>query len=228
VASAAWWLLRAPAPPVEARLPVASAAASSGTPSVPASAAPAASASGDGNDGAASPAAAASSDGAGPPTTTMSTLVVQAAGAVTRPGVYRLPAGARVTDLIVQAGGPSAGADLDVVPLAAPLADGQRVYVPVAGEAVPPVVGAVGPASPAQGAVQGATGGPSGEQAGPVNLNTATADELDELPGVGPSTAAAIIAHRDEHGPFGTVEELLDVRGIGPARLDELRSLVTV
>lgn len=139
-----------------------------------------------------------------------SALVVHVAGAVVAPGVLRLADGARVVDAIAAAGGLLAEADTDVLNLAAPLRDGDRVFVPRRGEPVPVVVGA------------GSVG------TGPVNLNTATADELDTLPGVGPATAAAIVAHRAQHGPFGSVDELTDVRGIGPAKLDALRGLVTV
>ncbi|MBK9181066.1 MAG: ComEA family DNA-binding protein [Acidimicrobiales bacterium] len=142
-------------------------------------------------------------------------LVVQAAGAVARPGVYRLPAGARVVDLIDAAGGLAADADPDRVLLAAALADGERVHVPRVGEPAVPAASPAGAATP-------------GPPAAPVNLNEASVVELDALPGVGPATAAAIVAHREAHGPFRAVEQLLDVRGIGPARLEGLRDLVTV
>lgn len=144
-------------------------------------------------------------------------LVVHVAGAVAMPGVYRLPGGARVIDAVQAAGGVSADAHTDAINLAALLADGQRVYVPRVGEVAPVVVDGGGVPS-------GGTAVP----AGPVNLNSATADQLDGLPGVGPATAAAIIAHRDQHGPFASVDALADVRGIGPAKLDALRGLVTV
>jgi competence protein ComEA len=137
-------------------------------------------------------------------------LVVQAAGAVTRPGVYRLPPGSRVVDLIDAAGGAVPGAAPDQLALAALLSDGERVYVPRVGEAVPPPV----------------AGGSGGTPAGPLDLNRATIEELEELPGVGPATAQAIVDHRERNGPFGAVEELLDVRGIGEAKLDALRDLV--
>ena len=152
-------------------------------------------------------------------TTAAPGIVVHAAGAVSRPGLHRLPQGSRVADLLDAAGGPALDADLDRLNLAAPLADGQRLYVPRRGEASPAVVG------PDGGAVSGgATAAPSG----PLDLNTATAEELDGLPGVGPATAAAIVAHRERNGPFTAVEGLLDVRGIGPAKLEALRDLVSV
>jgi competence protein ComEA len=190
-AAAGWWLLRPGPPPVEERLPFASA------PTVP------------------EPVVA---------TTAPVELVVQAAGAVHRPGVYQLAAGARVVDLIEAAGGAVAGADLQVLSLAAVLSDGQRVRVPLVGEQLP--------ASELGGSAGGAAGG--GGAAGtavpgaPIDLNTAGVDDLDTLPGVGPATAQAIVAHRDEHGPFGAVDDLLEVRGIGDARLEALRDLVTV
>lgn len=142
-------------------------------------------------------------------TTAPTRVLVHAAGAVRQPGVYELDGGARVTDLIDAAGGPTADADLDQLNLAAPVVDGERVYVPRVGEIVP--------------------GGTTvGAPAGPLNLNTATLDQLDELPGVGPATAQAIIDERDRRGGFTAVDELLDVRGIGPAKLEQLRDLVTV
>jgi competence protein ComEA len=150
-----------------------------------------------------------------PPTTVASEIVVYVAGAVTRPGVYTLELAARVTDALDAAGGAVAGADLGVVNLAAVVHDGERIYVPLVGEAIPAVVA-------------GETPPDTTVAAGPVDINTATADQLDVLPGVGPTTAAAIVAHRDENGPFLTVEQLGDVRGIGPAKLDALRGLVTV
>jgi competence protein ComEA len=144
-------------------------------------------------------------------TTAPAVLVVHAAGAVLRPGVYRVEPGSRVTDVIDAAGGASPDADVHRLNLAAPVADGSQVYVPRVGEAVPAST-ASGPAAPA----------------GPLDLNTATLEQLDELPGVGPATAKAILAERDRRGRFRSVEDLLDVRGIGPAKLDALRDLVTV
>jgi competence protein ComEA len=148
-------------------------------------------------------------------TTIPSSIVVYVAGAVVSPGVYTLVSVSRVTDALAAAGGAVADADLDVVNLAAVIKDGERIYVPKVGEVIPVVIG-----DPA--AVADTT------PAGPVNVNSATADQLDVLPGVGPTTAAAIIAHREQQGPFQTVDQLGDVRGIGPAKLDALRGLVTV
>jgi competence protein ComEA len=213
VAGAGWWLLRPGAPPIESALP----AAEASTPA-PGTAGP----------------SAGGSDAAATTSTTAADLVVQAAGAVARPGVYELPPGARVDDLVKASGGLTGQADVDRVNLAAPVADGERVWVPAKGqEQVPDVVAGAGggSASPVAGNGSAAADGPSGGSAlpaTPVDLNTATAEELDVLPGVGPATATAILAYRDEHGRFGSVDELLEVRGIGEAKLEELRSLVRV
>ncbi len=143
-------------------------------------------------------------------------FVVHVAGAVVAPGVYELPVGSRVVDAIHAAGGLTAEADGARINLAAPVSDGQRVYVPKIGEVAPPVV-------------VGASGsGESGAAAGPVNLNEADEAALDALPGIGPATAAAIIEHRRQIGRFTSVDQLLDVRGIGEAKLEQLRPLVTV
>jgi competence protein ComEA len=158
-----------------------------------------------------------------PGSTTLVALVVHAAGAVQQPGVHRVPNGARVADVLAAAGGPSPDADVDRLNLAAVVSDGQRLYVPRVGESAPPV--AVGPeGSAAATGAGGATGGP----AVPLDLNQATETELDVLPGVGPSTAAAIVAHREANGPFRRVDDLLEVRGIGPAKLEALRDLVRI
>ena len=129
-----------------------------------------------------------------------------------------------MADLVAAAGGPSPGADLDAVALAAKLVDGQRVYVPAQGEVA--AGAAVGGAASDPGAASATTIGPTPDT--PLDLNVATVAQLDQLPGVGPATAAAIVAYRDKHGPFHAVEELLDVRGIGTAKLDALRDLVRV
>jgi competence protein ComEA len=139
-------------------------------------------------------------------------VVVDVAGAVQRGGVYRLPSGSRVTDAVRAAGGLEAAADADSVNLAAVLVDGQRVYIPRVGEPAPPQVPAVATTTPS----------------GPVDVNTATMDQLDRLPGVGPATAAAIIAHRQQYGPFGSIDDLASVKGIGPSKIAALRGLVIV
>ena len=160
-------------------------------------------------------------------TTVPARLVVHAAGAVGRPGVYELPAGARVADLVEAAGGLAADADTDRVNLAEPVADGGRVFVPRRGEDPPPVVGGATPSGGAHGGSGAGLGG-GATPSGPIRLNEATEAELEELPGIGPATAAAIVAHRQTNGPFRTVDELLDVRGIGPAKLEQIRPHVVV
>jgi competence protein ComEA len=157
--------------------------------------------------------------------TTTGRVVVHAAGAVAAPGVYELDAGARVADAVAAAGGLAADADADRLNLAGPVADGARVYVPRAGEEVPDLVGAEGAPTGSEG---GGGAGGGAPPAGPVDLNQADEALLDTLPGVGPATAQAIVAHRDEHGPFTSVDQLIDVRGIGEAKLAQLRDLVTV
>ena len=151
--------------------------------------------------------------GAGPTAPPAGDVYVHAAGAVARPGVYRVGAGDRVSNVIDAAGGPAPDADLDQLNLAARVSDGDRVLVPRRGETLP--------AAGAGGGTPG--GGGSGPGTGPVNVNTATAEELEELPGVGPATAQAIVEYRRQHGRFRSVDELLDVRGIGEAKLAALR-----
>jgi competence protein ComEA len=139
-------------------------------------------------------------------------LVVHVAGAVFRPGLYRLPDGSRIDDAIAEAGGAKPKAALDLVNLASPLADGQQVLVPLRG-----AEGLPGPGvSTATGAVPG----------GKVHLNSATLEQLDELPGVGPITAQQILDYRSANGAFQSVDELDAVPGIGPATLEQLRPLV--
>jgi competence protein ComEA len=143
---------------------------------------------------------------------TAARLVVHVVGAVRRPGLFRLREGARVADAVARAGGPTRRADLSVVNLAAPLADGQQVLVP---RRAPP------------GSAQGGTTS-AGVGAGvKVSLAIATVEQLDELPGIGPVTAQKIVDWRTAHGPFRSVEDLDDVPGIGPARVEQLRDLVT-
>ncbi|MDX6600961.1 MAG: competence protein ComEA [Solirubrobacterales bacterium] len=132
-------------------------------------------------------------------------VVVDVTGAVARPGVYRLPAGARVTDAVKRAGGASVGALLEAINLAARLADGQQVVVPKRGPA---------------GAPPAAT---TGEE-GPISLGTATVEQLDTIEGIGPVTAQDIIDFRDEHGGLSSVDQLDQVSGIGPATMESLRS----
>lgn len=144
-------------------------------------------------------------------------ILVHAAGAVRNPGVYRFLGEARVVDLMYAAGGAIAETDLGRVNLASPLSDGVRVFFPFAGEEPPRVI----------------TGGEVGkemkqEASGPIDLNSASVAALQQLPGVGPVTAAAIVEYRSEHGLFTSVEGLLEVGGIGPAKLEQLSSHVVV
>jgi competence protein ComEA len=136
-------------------------------------------------------------------------LVVHVVGAVRRPGLYRLVAGARIADALRRAGGATRRADLSLVNLAAPVSDGTQVVVPRR--------------------VAVAAGGgeaPAAAPGGPVHLNTATVEQLDELPGVGPVTAQKIVDWREQHGAFSSVDDLDAIPGIGPARLEQLRDLV--
>ncbi|MGH9189884.1 MAG: helix-hairpin-helix domain-containing protein [Acidimicrobiales bacterium] len=146
-------------------------------------------------------------------------VAVHVAGAVVHPGVYAVASGSRVVDAVAAAGGPVSDADVDQLNLAARVSDGDRVQVPKRGEVV---------SGPTAGGSSPGLSGAAGPAAGPVDLNRATAQQLDALPGVGPATAAAILAWRDTHGRFRAVSELLDVRGIGPAKLEALRPLVKV
>jgi competence protein ComEA len=139
-------------------------------------------------------------------------ILVDVAGWVRRPGVYEFEEGARVIDAIDAAGGARSGALLESLNLAAPLADGIQILVPRQGETVAP------PAS----------GGAAAGVAGLINVNTATPTELEELPDVGEVIAQAIVDYRTENGPFTSVDQLLDVSGIGDATLENIRELVTV
>jgi len=136
-------------------------------------------------------------------------LYVDVVGAVRRPGLYRLPQGSRVADALVRAGGMTRGAQHELVNLAARVADGEQIVVPRRG--------AGGPVGQA---------GAAGASAGPVHLNSATLEQLDALPGIGPVTAQKILDFRREHGAFGSFDELDAIPGIGPARMEQLRGLV--
>lgn len=133
-------------------------------------------------------------------------LVVDVAGAVRRPGLYRLEPGARVADALAAAGGATRRANVDAVNLAAPLADGLQVIVPL------------------RGAAGTSSSGPSATA--PVDLNSASVEQLDALPGIGPSTAQKIVEYRQAHGAFHSLEELDAVPGIGAGRIAQLKGLV--
>ncbi len=151
-------------------------------------------------------------------------MTIHVAGAVRRPGVYRLPAGGRVDDALRRAGGATRNADLAAINLAAKLEDGRQVLVPA--RAAPADAGAAPAAGNAGSpAVSGAAG--SGVEAAPINLNTATLEQLDTLDGVGPGIAQRILDYREQHGGFDRVEDLGEVPGIGDKRLATLTPLVT-
>jgi competence protein ComEA len=200
IAGVAWWLLRTPALPTEAALPLATAA-------------PAGNA--DGGRAATTTTLPTPVESPEPPT-----VVVHVTGAVNRPGVYTLAAGERVDDALAAAGGATAAADPNVLNLAAPLADGDRIEVPVLGAAD-------ASASSGAGHTHATAAGSEPDAGMPIDLNVATADDLEQLAGIGPATAAAIVEHRNQHGPFSAVDQLLDVPGIGPAKLDAIRDSVT-
>lgn len=144
-------------------------------------------------------------------------LLVHVAGAVRRPGVYRLREGARVQDAVRRAGGATRRGDTSALNLAARVEDGRQVIVPRRTPGTPATVGAAA----------AAPGSPVGQNAPPLSLSTATEAELDTLDGVGPVMARKIIEHRTAHGGFSDVDELGDVPGIGDKRLDALRDRVT-
>jgi competence protein ComEA len=135
-------------------------------------------------------------------------LVVDVVGAVRRAGLLRVPQGSRIADAIARAGGATHRADLAQVNLAAPVADGQQIVVPSRGAPAP------------------AAGVAPGAPNAPVSLSTATVEQLDSLPGIGPVTAQKILDYRQQHGAFHSVAELDAIPGIGPARIDELKGLV--
>lgn len=159
--------------------------------------------------------------------TTSAAVVVDVVGAVQRPGIVTLRAGARVVDAISAAGGAAPSADLGRLNLAAPIADGSRIAVPATGQQAP----ALDPAAVTSGGAGNDAAGASAAgatDAAPINVNTATADELDALPGVGPATADAIVREREAHGPFASVDDLERVKGIGPSKVAALRDRATV
>ena len=200
-----WWVVRVPPPPPESTIPFASSTV------------------------------AASSVGAGSvasPTMPVSRITVYVSGEVAKPGVYVLLPTARMIDAVQAAGGATSAADLVVVNLAAPLVDAAQVFIPRIGS-IPrvklprPHAGINLPT--AGSAVGGAVGGTSATAVpGIVDLNSASLSDLDSLPGVGPSTAQAIIDYRVANGPYASVDDLLNVRGIGPSKLAAMRARVRV
>ena len=156
-------------------------------------------------------------------------IVVHVVGAVASPGVVVLADGARVADAIAAAGGAASDADTEQLNLARVLDDGEQVRVPHAGEQlVAPDPGPSPPGGASGGSAAAGASGGSTPGGGVVNINTAGASELEALPGIGPALAARIVEYRDGHGPFASVDDLTDVPGIGPAKLEALRSQATV
>ena len=208
VGVAGWWLVRVPPPPPEVNLSFASTTVAASSPAA--------------NDGGANI--------GGATVATPQTITVHVAGAVNNPGVYRLRYGSRINDAVVAAGGATTTANLDAINLATVLNEGEQIYVPKRGEKPHTITGrpqvgggATGGAS--NGGAAGANGGASGVNGGAlstININLASVVELEQLPGVGPATAKAIVAYREKNGAFQRVEDLLKVRGIGPAKLSEI------
>jgi competence protein ComEA len=213
----AWWLLRAPAPPLENSIPLVSISGASDSSS-------------------------SSVVGAIPSTTLVGVghvgareVVVHVAGAVNTPGVYRLKPTARVIDAVNAAGGVTVSADTAAVNLALPLLDAEQVYIPTRSSKKPHTTVAVqrklpttpsAPSSTVAAAIVGAT--ESSVKSALVNINTATALELEALPSVGPSTAKAIVSFRTKNGPFGKAEDLLKVPGIGDGKLAAMKPFVAL
>jgi competence protein ComEA len=174
--------------------------------------APGAPAAGEGAPGAPATGASAESSRDAVPAA-LATVTVHVVGEVRRPGVYELRGGSRVVDAVTAAGGTLGAADQAAVNLARIVADGEQIAIPRQGAG----------ASAGAATVPGAAARP-----GKIDLNTATEAQLDTLPGVGPATAGKIVSDRTENGPFRTVDDLMRVPGIGPAKLDALKDLVTV
>jgi len=151
--------------------------------------------------------------------TTTAALKIHVVGAVVNPGLYEIGADSRVADAIAKAGGATPTADLTLINLAAKLADGQQLVVPE--------IGSASSAGAAPAGTGGAVSGANGAQQ-PVNINTATVDQLDSLDGIGPKTAQKIVDYREAHGGFKSIEELMEVPGIGSSKFEQLRSQVVI
>ena len=199
VVAVGWWLLRSPAPPVETTIARADSASTSST----------------GVNAAVLPTMSS----------VPSAITVHVAGAVHKPGVYTLIATARVVDAVRAAGGATSGADLDLVNLAHPIYDSEHIYIPKRGQSTS--VLPTHPRSPRPSQQQNTTSQPTTRNTR-VNINTANASELETLPGVGPSTAKAIIAYRNTVSPFVTPEDVMKVSGIGPAKFEAMQDFITV
>ncbi len=162
------------------------------------------------------------------PAPTKAPVAVHVVGAVPRPGLYEFAEGARVQDAIDAAGGLLTSANVDAVNLAALLVDGEQLTIPyTAGEE--PAASAdtsSGPDLPSSNTNESDSSG--SENSDLININTASLEELDSLPGIGPTTAQRIIDYRDTNGPFTTIDEIMDVSGVGPSTFDEIKDLITV
>jgi competence protein ComEA len=154
------------------------------------------------------------------PTPTTASVIVDVRGAVAQPGVYTLPAGSRVQDALAQAGNVLPNAETRNLNLARKLNDGEQVYVPTVGEATAPPPAAPGKSN----ASSAATKTPIGI----ININTATLEELDALPGIGPSLAQRIVDYREQNGAFQKIEDVKKVRGIGDALFGDIKDMITV
>ena len=217
LALAGWWLLRPPAPPVETLIPRATAAGST--------------------------LAGSTDSGSGGGSQSVTTVIrVHVAGAVRDPGVYALAADARVIDAVRAAGGATSSADLERINLAQSIVDAEQIFVPRRGSVRTATT--VAPrhrprrSSPTTTSSAGAQDGVPAASSPPVvvpapvapttrvNLNTATVEQLDALPGVGPATARAIVSYRTRRGPFAKVEDLLNIDGIGPKKLESIKAHV--
>ena len=154
------------------------------------------------------------------PTPTTVLLTVDVRGAVAKPGVYTLTAGSRVQDALAQAGDVLPNAETRTLNLARKVNDGEQIYVPTVGEATVPPPATSGKSAPAN--------APTKTPIGRINLNTATLEELDVLPGIGPSIAQRIIDYRNQNGAFKQIEDLKKVRGIGDALFSQIKDLVTL
>ena len=202
-----WWVVRVPPPPPEASIPFATTSVVSN--------------------------AIASNTGETSALPSSVNIMVYVSGEVVKPGVYVLLATARVIDALQAAGGATNHADLVVVNLAAPLVDAAQVFIPRMGSTprvtLPrPHAGINLPIAGGSGGAGAGAGGSATSAAGIVDINSATLSDLDALPGVGPSTAQAIIDYRVANGPYASVDDLLNVRGIGPSKLAAMRARVRV
>jgi competence protein ComEA len=153
------------------------------------------------------------------PSPTPAPMIVYVTGAVNRPGVYRLPLGSRLADAVVQAGGFMDSAVIAQVNLADKVLDGDRIVIPGAATIPTPVLTIGG---------NGILVTPTPPAGAPVNINTASVEELDALPGIGPTAAKAIVDYRTANGPFARVEDLLKIPGIGPTTLEQIRGVVVL